>query len=178
MSVVQLDESVSGTVLESPVGYVGADWVEADNLRSRDPQLVATAELLESAAEIGSLCQSVFELGASVWLLSQSRQISTDLSDQIDRFRSEVQMATVDAVNAIGEQVDAVTEPDDGVLASAVQREVAGLKLAIAQAFDAHDKTSAPAVSRRACPTWPPLRTRRPSRPYDRYSTRPPRPDL
>jgi hypothetical protein len=143
MSVVQLDQSVNEAVVEAPVGYVGADWVEADNLRSRDPQLVSAAELLESAEEIGSLCESVFELGVSVWVLSQSRQISTDLSDQIDRFRGEVQTATVDAVNAIGEQVAAVTEPDEGVLASAVEREVAGLKMAIAQAFDANDKSSA-----------------------------------
>lgn len=142
MSALKLLES-DGHAQDVPVGYVGDGWVEAENIRSREAQLVAAADQLESAAEIGSLCQSVFDLGVAVWTLSQSRQISTDLSQQVDRFRAEVQSATATAVAAIGEQVAAVTEPATGVLASAVEREVAGLKKAVADAFDANDKTSA-----------------------------------
>jgi hypothetical protein len=143
MSAVELAPPPDQTELEPAVGYVGDGWVEADNLRARDPQLVAAAEQLQSAEEIGMLCQTAFELGVSVWTLSQSRQISTDLSDEIDRFRSEVHAATTDAVNAIGQEVAAVVEPDTGVLASAVEREAAGLKQAVAEAFDANDKSSA-----------------------------------
>lgn len=89
------------------------------------------------------MCQSAFDLGVAVWTLSQSRQISTDLSAQVDRFRSEVQSATTAAVNSIGEQVAIVVEPRTGPLATAVEREVAGLKAAVAEAFDANDKSSA-----------------------------------
>lgn len=80
---------------------------------------------------------------SAVWTLSQSRQVSADLSAQVDRFRAEVQTATTTAMTAIGEQVATVTEPDKGVLASAVEREVVGLKKAVAEAFDANDKSSA-----------------------------------
>jgi hypothetical protein len=133
----------SDQALAVPVGYVGDGWVEAENVRSRDVQLLAAADQMDSAEEIGSLCQSAFDLGVAVWTLSQSRQISTDLSDQVDRFRAEVQSATATAVDAIGQQVATVAEPDTGVLPSAVEREIAGLKKAVADAFDHNDKSSA-----------------------------------
>jgi hypothetical protein len=142
MSALKLAVS-DDEVMDVPVGYVGDGWVEADNVRSREAQLVSAADQLGSAEEIGLLCQSVFDLGVAVWTLSQSRQISTDLSLQVDRFRTEVQAATAAAVAAIGERVDTVTEPGTGILASAVEREVAGLKKAVAEAFDANDKSSA-----------------------------------
>lgn len=142
MSALKLVKS-DDQAMDVPVGYVGDGWVEADDLRSRDAQLVAAADQLESAEEIGLLCQSVFDLGVSVWTFGQSRQISTDLSDQVERFRAEVQSATATAVTAIGDHVATVTEPATGVLASAVEREVAGLKKAVADAFDANDKSSA-----------------------------------
>lgn len=142
MSTLELVES-DDQAPEVPVGYVGEGWVEADNIRSREVQLVAAADQLESAEQVGLLCQSVFDLGVAVWTLSQTRQISTDLSVQVDRFRAEVQTATATAVTAIGEQVATVTEPDTGILASAVGREVSGLKQAVADAFDANDKSSA-----------------------------------
>lgn len=129
--------------VEPPLGYVGDGWVEADNLRTNDPQLLATAEQLDSAEKIGLVCQSAFDLGVAVWTLSQSRQISTDLSREVDRFRADVDLATANAITAIAEQVALVTQPESGVLASAVEREVAGLKAAVDEAFDANDKSSA-----------------------------------
>lgn len=142
MSALNLVQS-DGRTLDPPVGFVGDGWVEADNVRSLDPQLMAAAEQLESAEEVGLLCQRAFDLGVSVWTLSQSRQLSADLSDQVDRFRADVDLLTARAVDAIAQQVDAVAEPSTGVLASAVEREAVGLKLAVAQAFDANDKSSA-----------------------------------
>jgi hypothetical protein len=138
LKVVDSDQAV-----DVPVGYIGDGWVEAENLRSGEVQLLEAAEQMESAEEIGALCQSVFDLGAAMWTLGQSRQISTDLSLQVDRFRAEVQSATETAVDAIGQQVVTVTEPERGVLASAVEREIVGLKTAVAEAFDANDKSSA-----------------------------------
>lgn len=133
----------SGTTVEAPVGYIDDGWVEADNIRTNEPQVVAAVERLDSVEDVGQLCQSVFDLGVAVWTLSQSRQISTDLSREVDRFRSDVNLATANAIATISEQVARVTEPESGVLASAVEREVAGLKTAVADAFDANDKSSA-----------------------------------
>lgn len=129
--------------MEPPVGYIGNGWVEADNIRTSDAQLLAAAEQLDSAEQVGLICQSVFDLGVTVWTLGRSRQISTDLSREVERFRTEVNLATETAVKAIGEQVAIVAEPGTGVLATAVGREVAGLKEAVAEAFDANDKSSA-----------------------------------
>jgi len=139
LNLVQSD----GRALDPPVAYVGDGFVEADNVRSLDPHLVAAAEQLESAEEVGILCQRAFDLGVSVWTLSQSRQLSADLSDQVDRFRADVDLLTAKAVDAIAHQVATVAEPSTGILASAVEREVVGLKMAVAEAFDHNDKSSA-----------------------------------
>lgn len=144
LKVVESDDQVQ----DAPVAYVGDGWVEAENIRSREAQLVAAADQMGSAEEIGLLCQSVFDLGVAVWTLSQSRQISADLSVQVDRFRTEVQTATATAVTAIGEQVATVTEPDTGVLASAVEREIIGLK----KAGSGRSRQRSPSLRR-----WPPL---------------------
>jgi len=49
MSALNLVQS-DGRALDPPVGYVGDGWVEADNVRSLDPQLVAAAEQLRADA--------------------------------------------------------------------------------------------------------------------------------
>lgn len=92
MSALNLVRS-DGRSLEPPVGYLGEGCVEADNVRSLDPQLMAAAEQLESAEEVGELCQRALEFGVAVWTVSQSRQLSADLSEQVDRFPSRRRLA-------------------------------------------------------------------------------------
>jgi hypothetical protein len=126
-----------------PLGRIDNGRIDADNLFTEDIDFVAEAESLSNERAVGRLCQETFTLGVAVRKYARSSADLISLRDQVKRFEERVAMATEEAIAAVGQEVDRVTDPEGGLLAEAVGREMNNLSSAFEAAFDQNDKTSA-----------------------------------
>ena len=127
----------------TPNAFIADGYLEADNLYSANDEFLEQLQALETDAERGARCQSVFELGVLIWLQAQRSGVLPDLEAEVDRLEESVSRATAEAVKAVELEARRLSAPEDGVLATAVDRELAKLRASIDQAFDEDDRTSA-----------------------------------
>lgn len=132
-----------GTTQPPPVGHIEDGWIDADNLVTSDPDFLVEAKSLPDELAIGGLCQEAFELGIAVRKYAGAKSEVMSLSENIDRFQQDVARATDEAVSAVSAEVERVADPDEGVMADAVEREMAKLTRVIEEAFNEDDKRSA-----------------------------------
>jgi hypothetical protein len=92
---------------------------------------------------LAQLCQEAFELGIAVRRFAAPKAELLSLEEQIERFGDDVASATDNAVTTITTEISKLVQPEEGVLADAVAREMKSLSAAIEEAFDENDKTSA-----------------------------------
>lgn len=126
-----------------PTGYLADGIVRASNLQTDDEQFVAEAEGLETAAEIGDLCQKTFELGVMLRKLATSSAELRSFDDRVKRFVEDVSRVTNEAVESLDGQVGKIIDPEQGALNKAVNQQMQNLAQVIDSAFDEKDKTSA-----------------------------------
>ena len=126
-----------------PAGYLADRTVRANNLQTDDEQFIAEAEGLESAVEIGALCQETFALGVMVRRLSTSSAELRSFDERVKRFVEDVARVTSEAVESLDGEVGRIIDPEQGVLNKAVDQQLQNLSQAIDRAFDENDKRSA-----------------------------------
>lgn len=135
--------SVSRIGDQQPIGYVSEGAVEAHNLVTTDEEFLAVAEALNSASEIGALCQETFNLGVLVRRQTTPNAALLSFGERVQRFSEDVHRVTHEAVQALTAEAERIANPDQGVLNEAVNRQLGFLSEAIERAFDEDDKKSA-----------------------------------
>ncbi|HRD11447.1 MAG TPA: hypothetical protein PLI79_06265 [Mycobacterium sp.] len=135
--------SVSRIGDQQPIGYVSEGAVEAHNIVTTDEEFLAVAEALNSASEIGALCQATFNLGVLVRHQTTPNAALLSFGERVQRFSEDVHRVTHEAVQALTAEAERIANPDQGVLNEAVNRQLGFLSEAIERAFDEDDKKSA-----------------------------------
>ena len=133
----------AGAMNPPPVGHIMDGWLDADNLVTTDGAFIEEASALIDEHAVGQLCQDAFKLGIAVRRFAAPKAELLSLEEQIERFRDDVASATDNAVTTITTEISELVQPEKGLLAEAVAREMDSLSAVIEEAFDEDDKTSA-----------------------------------
>ncbi|KRE97554.1 hypothetical protein ASG76_02270 [Nocardioides sp. Soil774] len=127
----------------APVAAVYDGIIDADNLTTNDPELVAEVLELNDEHAAGAVCQEVFNLGVAVRRLAQTDNEVARLEEQLGRFENQIRSLTDQATLQLQQQVEAAIDPARGAIPAAARDSSQVLQEAIKQALNANDRESA-----------------------------------
>ncbi|MCP3975545.1 MAG: hypothetical protein GY720_13755 [bacterium] len=136
MSLRIVDESCSAT------GTVEKDVLTLSGLTVTDPDILKEASNLKDPTAVGAMGQATLDLGVAARRLAHTEGDLRRVQEASEHFGRAVEHTVTEAIEAVSGAVDRAVDPDDGLIAEAVARELARVLDGLETAFDEDDRKS------------------------------------